>query len=78
MYEVRKLEQPSRHYKVNFKDLQIPFHPLPEQKRIVAILDEAFAGITKAIANAEKNLTNARDLFETYLTVSLPRGGRVN
>ena len=41
--------------------------PLPEQKRIVAILDEAFAGIDRAIANTEKNLVNARELFESYL-----------
>lgn len=41
--------------------------PIPEQKRIVAILDEAFAGIAAATANAEKNLANARDLFDTYL-----------
>lgn len=40
---------------------------LPEQKRIVAILDEAFAGINQAIANTEKNLANARELFENYL-----------
>lgn len=41
--------------------------PLPEQQRIVAILDEAFAGIATAIANAKKNLNNARELFESYL-----------
>ncbi|MCT7969008.1 restriction endonuclease subunit S [Laspinema sp. D1] len=41
--------------------------PLPEQKRIVAILDEAFEGIDAAIANTEKNLANARELFESYL-----------
>ncbi|WP_019568833.1 restriction endonuclease subunit S [Thioalkalivibrio sp. ALMg13-2] len=41
--------------------------PLPEQKRIVAILDEAFAGIATAVANTEKNLANARELFESYL-----------
>jgi len=40
---------------------------ISEQKRIVAILDEAFAGISLAVANAEKNLTNARELFESYL-----------
>jgi type I restriction enzyme S subunit len=34
-----------------------------EQRRIVAILDEAFEGIATAMANAEKNLQNARDLF---------------
>ena len=38
-----------------------------EQKRIVAILDEAFAGIETAIANTEKNLANAQELFEGYL-----------
>jgi len=38
-----------------------------EQKRTVAILDEAFAGISLAVANAEKNLANARELFESYL-----------
>jgi type I restriction enzyme S subunit len=41
--------------------------PLPEQKRIVAILDEAFDGIATAKANAEKNLQNARALFESQL-----------
>ena len=38
-----------------------------EQHRIVALLDEAFNGIATARANAEKNLHNARDLFESYL-----------
>jgi type I restriction enzyme S subunit len=38
-----------------------------EQKRIVALLDEAFAGIETAVANTEKNLDNARELFESYL-----------
>ncbi len=49
------------------KDWVIPFPSLEEQKRIVAILDEAFAGIDTAIANTEKNLANARELFESYL-----------
>jgi type I restriction enzyme S subunit len=40
---------------------------LPEQHRIVAILDEAFAAIAKAKANAEQNLKNAKELFESYL-----------
>jgi len=46
---------------------QIPVPPLPEQRRIVTILDEAFDGIAAARANAEKNLQNARALFEGYL-----------
>lgn len=37
-----------------------------EQKRIVAILDEAFAGIDTVVANTEKNLVNAREIFESY------------
>lgn len=45
----------------------IPLPPLEEQRRIVAVLDEAFAAIATATANAEKNLANARELFEGYL-----------
>ena len=40
---------------------------LPEQKRIVSILDRAFEAIDKAKANAEQNLKNAKELFESYL-----------
>ena len=40
---------------------------LPEQQRIVSILDTAFAAIAKAKANAEQNLKNAKELFESYL-----------
>ena len=51
----------------NLGRIKLPIPPLAEQKRIVAILDEAFEGIERAVANAEKNLANARDLFEAYL-----------
>jgi type I restriction enzyme S subunit len=47
--------------------IPVPVPPLHEQKRIVAILDEAFEGIGTAVANAEKNLANARELFDSYL-----------
>jgi type I restriction enzyme S subunit len=45
----------------------IPVPPLPEQRRIIGILDEAFEGIAAAKASAEKNLRNARALFESHL-----------
>ena len=48
-------------------DIDFPIPPLPEQHRIVAILDEAFDGISTAKANAEKNRQNARALFESHL-----------
>ncbi|PLX87899.1 MAG: restriction endonuclease subunit S [Desulfuromonas sp.] len=56
-------------------DFPIPLPPLPEQKRIVAILDEAFAGIDAAVANTEKNLANARELFESYLNAVFTQNG---
>ena len=49
--------------------------PLPEQQRIVRILDEAFDGIATAKANAEKNLHNARELFESYLEAMFSQRG---
>lgn len=47
--------------------IPVPDPPPAEQKRIVSILDEAFSAIAKAKENAEKNLANARELFESYL-----------
>lgn len=48
-----------------------------EQRRIVAILDEAFEGIATAKANTEKNLQNARDLFDgTLQSVFANQGDR--
>jgi type I restriction enzyme S subunit len=48
---------------------------LPEQQRIVSILDECFAAIDKAKANAEQNLKNAKELFESYLQGVFENGG---
>jgi type I restriction enzyme, S subunit len=53
--------------KGSMEDRTIQLPPLPEQQRIVGILDEAFDGIATAKANAEKNLQNARALFESHL-----------
>jgi len=49
------------------KAFHICHPPLAKQQRIVRILDEAFTGIANAKANAEKNLQNARALFESHL-----------
>jgi len=51
----------------NLGKVQVPQPPVSEQQRIVTILDEAFAGIDAVAANAEKNLANARELFEGCL-----------
>jgi type I restriction enzyme S subunit len=56
--------------------IEIPIPPIAEQKQIVAILDEAFEGIDSAIANTEKNLANARELFESYLNAIFTRKGK--
>lgn len=48
-------------------NLSIPIPSLSEQQRIVAILDEAFTAIDIAKTNAEQNLKNAKELFESYL-----------
>ncbi|MEI7584552.1 restriction endonuclease subunit S [Runella sp.] len=53
--------------KSELQNIEISLPPLAEQQRIVAILDEAFAGIAKAKAKAEQNLKNAKELFESYL-----------
>lgn len=49
------------------QSLIVPIPSVSEQKRIVAILDQAFADIDQARATAEANLKNARDLFDSYL-----------
>jgi type I restriction enzyme S subunit len=54
-------------YFKDYKNEPFLWMPLAEQQRIVSILDEAFAAIDKAKANAEKNLKNAKELFESYL-----------
>ena len=54
--------------------VQVPIPPLPEQQRIVSILDECFTAIDKAKANAEQNLKNAKELFENYLKAVFENG----
>ncbi|MEX1036893.1 MAG: restriction endonuclease subunit S [Sneathiella sp.] len=59
----------------NLGKIEIPLPSLAEQQRIVAILDEAFAGIDAAIENTKRNLANARELFESYLNNVITQKG---
>ncbi|MBO6668496.1 restriction endonuclease subunit S [Parvibaculum sp.] len=46
------------------RSIKVPVPPLEEQKRIVAILDEAFEGLARARKNVECNLESVREFFE--------------
>jgi type I restriction enzyme S subunit len=66
---------------VGHKRVAKDLYPIPvpqriEQQRVVGILDEAFDGIATAKANAEKNLQNARALFESHLQSVFTRHGK--
>jgi restriction endonuclease S subunit len=59
---------------LKFKDIAnfpVALPSLEEQRRIVAVLDEAFGAIATATANAEKNLANARDCLTAEATALL-------
>lgn len=56
----------ARHYKL-LKECIVIYPPLPEQKRIVEKLDKIFAAIDKAKSQTEKNLQNAKDVFNSCL-----------
>jgi type I restriction enzyme S subunit len=60
----------------DIKLAEMPLPPLAEQQRIVGLLDEAFAGLATAKANAEKNLQNARALFESRLQSVFTQRGK--
>jgi len=53
--------------KSDLLQIEMPIPPLPEQKTIVKILDEAFAKIDQAKANIEKNIENAKELLVSYM-----------
>ncbi len=57
----------ARHYRL-LKEINVAYpKSLPEQQRIVSILDEAFSVIERSRNNAEQNPKNAKELFESYL-----------
>ena len=53
-----------------FKEIPISFPPLDEQERIVEILDQKFAQIETLKTNAQKNLQNTKDFFQSELEKS--------
>lgn len=59
----------------SLREIPIPVPPLAEQQRIVGLLNEAFEGLATAKANAEKNLQNARALFESHLQAVFTQRG---
>ncbi|MDC7999696.1 restriction endonuclease subunit S [Aequorivita todarodis] len=59
----------------NMRKIQIPIPPLQEQHQIVAILDQAFAAIDQAKANIEKNIENAKELFQSKLNAVFSQRG---
>ena len=60
---------------IKIKNTEVPVLPLPEQQRIVALLDEAFAGLATAKANAERNLQNAHAILESHLQSVFTQSG---
>jgi len=53
--------------KSKFNDIEVVLPRLSDQQEIVRKLAEAFEGIAVAKGNAEKNLQNAQELFESCL-----------
>jgi type I restriction enzyme S subunit len=55
---------------IYFKDYKTEtflWMPIKEQKELVAIIDDTFESIERAKSNAEQNLKNAKELFQSYL-----------
>jgi type I restriction enzyme, S subunit len=57
------------------REVEIPLPSLPEQRRIVSLLDEAFAALDQAVANVQRNLENAKALFQSELNRVFTEGG---
>ena len=76
---IKSLSEGANINNLKYKDLElftIPIPPLSEQQRIVSRLDAAFAHIDELKANAEKQLSEARVLFQKALTKAMePKEG---
>lgn len=79
MRQMHEMSTGSTRKSVGMKNLRkaiVPTFPINEQKRIVAILDQAFADIDKARILTEQNLKNTRELFESYLQFVFSQRGK--
>jgi type I restriction enzyme S subunit len=54
-------------YFKDYKNEPFLWMPLKEQQQIVSILNEVFSNIERTKTNAEQNLKNAKELFQSYL-----------
>ncbi len=54
-------------YFKDYKNEPFLWMPLPEQRKIVSLLNEAFATIANAKQNLQRNLQNAKELFQSEL-----------
>jgi type I restriction enzyme S subunit len=61
--------------KSKWENLTLPIPPLQEQQQIVVILDQAFEAIDQAKANIEKNIANAKELFQSKLNAIFSQKG---
>ncbi len=57
------------------KKSKLPIPPLTEQKQIVVLLDQAFKAINQAQQNIEKNIANAKELFQSKLNAIFSQTG---
>jgi type I restriction enzyme S subunit len=57
------------------RQFPIPIPPIKEQQQIVSILDQAFEAIDQAKANIEKNIANAKELFQSKLNAIFSQKG---
>jgi type I restriction enzyme S subunit len=53
--------------------ISVPLPPVVEQRRVVAVLDEAFEAILKVTENAERNVANAQELFDSTLKMTISK-----
>ncbi len=76
--KINKTSTGARMPRANFNQVlnfDFPLPTLPEQRRIEAILDEAFSAIDHALDNSERNKANARELFDSYLNAIFSNPG---